>query len=185
MPQINYEEMQEILNKHNQYLTVDEIKKYQEYLEALKQEIMDETDYHVLQGKNGTQTFMVKSGYYKLKKAFGITLETVEHDIVYNEKGSIKFAWFHVRAKLPNGEISDGYSGASSNEKGKKGAGDIIGTAHTRACLRAISQLVDFGSVSFDEISNINKEVTQDVQTIKRTTKRKTKKDKKPIRHES
>lgn len=57
--------------------------------------------------------------------------------------------------KLPNGEVTEAIGGCERSEKGGKTTNDIVATAHTRANLRAISQLIDFGKVSADEISSI------------------------------
>lgn len=131
---------------------------YQKFLKFLKLNILDAQDYQEMRDKETDElvgVFLKKSGYYKLKRHFKVKIELIEWKYFTNDKGSLKWCYFHVMGSLPNGEQMDAFGGCDAKERGKKGSNDIIGTAHTRANLRAISQLVDFGSVGAEEIAKL------------------------------
>lgn len=130
---------------------------YNNFLQFLKSQILEPNDYQEMRDKKTKKivnVFLKKSGYYKLKKHFKVKIELVDWKYEVNERGNIKWVIFHVKGHLGN-ESMDAFGACDSTERGKKGTNDIIGTAHTRANLRAISQLVDFGSVSADEIATL------------------------------
>ena len=138
-------------------MMINDTKLYSNNLERLKELILDDDDYQIVKDKRGNTVgiFIKKSGYYKLKRAFNITLEIKDYEILKNDNNRITSAWFLVEGKLPNGEVTEAIGGCERSEKNGKTTNDIVATAHTRANLRAISQLIDFGKVSADEISSI------------------------------
>ena len=101
-----------------------------------------------------------KKGYWKaLRAAFNLTVECVhdERVEVTLEDGSIDWGW-HVRyrASTSSGAFVDGDGSCFSSEKSR---GSMLATehnvrahAHTRASNRAISSLVGFGEVTYDEM---------------------------------
>lgn len=131
---------------------------YQKFHNYVKEQILTKDDYQDVKDKKGNVVnyFIKKSGYFKLKKHYKIQLELVDWKYITDpEKGRLRWAWYHVKGHFGD-ETIDAFGACDSREKkGKKGANDILGTAHTRAMLRAISQLIDFGSVSADEIAVI------------------------------
>lgn len=138
-------------------MMINDTKLYSSNLEKLKNSILDDEDYQIIEDRRGETAgvFIKKSGYYKLKRAFNITLEIKDYEILKNDNNRITSAWFLVEGKLPNGEVTEAIGGCERSEKGGKTTNDIVATAHTRANLRAISQLIDFGKVSADEISSV------------------------------
>lgn len=138
---------------------INEVKQYSNFLKVLKSEILDPDEYQEVTNKKGevVNAFLKKSGYFKLKRAFGITIELIDWKPYVNDKGSLKWCYFHVKGYLPEGECMDAFGACASSESGKRSPNDVIGTAHTRANLRSIAQLVDHGSVSSDEIATFDK----------------------------
>ncbi|MCE7698279.1 MAG: cell division protein ZapC [Methanobacterium paludis] len=137
--------------------SLDDVKNYKNFLEYLKSQILDESEYQEVTNKKGeiVNFFLKKSGYYKLKRAFGITIELIDWKYHVNDHGRLSWVWFHVRG-FNGKEHLDAFGACDKSESGKSSSNDVFGTAHTRAMLRAISQLVDFGSVGAEEISKVN-----------------------------
>jgi len=138
---------------------ITEVKGYSNFLKLLKSEILEKDEYQEVKDRQGeiVNFFLKKSGYYKLKRAFKVKIELIDWKPYVNDKGTLKWCYFHVKGTLPDGESMDAFGACSSAESGKRSPNDVIGTAHTRANLRAISQLVDHGSVSSDEIAVFDK----------------------------
>lgn len=135
---------------------------YQEGLQAL----LSDGDW---QGKPGADgSFVKKSGWRKIAAWFSLDLEIVSEEVTYAQsddeherakKGDPLRAKVIARATAPNGRRADGDGRCSINEsrfaqaKGRqKLDNDLPGTATTRACNRAISNLVGLGAVSGEEV---------------------------------
>lgn len=78
---------------------INDTKLYSDNLERLKDSILDDDDYQIVEDKRGNTAgiFIKKSGYYKLKRAFNITLEIKDYEILKNDKNRITSAWFLVK----------------------------------------------------------------------------------------
>jgi len=111
--------------------------------------MLDETDYQQIQGR----AFKKKSAWRKYARAFNITTEIIDKDIVKTDKGQVKEASFIVRATLPTGRYADGWGNCSRQEGNKAHPNhDIPATAMTRATNRAIADLIGAGEVTAEEI---------------------------------
>ena len=104
--------------------------------------------------------FVKKSGWRKIAKAFGLSVEIVRSEVERDEDGNPERASVVARAIAPNGQTSDGDGYCSVDEKrfgsnkGKqKLENDLRATATTRAKNRAISDLVGMGEVSAEEMA--------------------------------
>jgi hypothetical protein len=112
-------------------------------------------------GRPGEQgSFVKKSGWEKIARAYSISTEIVSLTIDRDEQGNAQRSRAVVRAtEDATGRHRDGDGGCATNEprfqnpKGtQKVEQDIPATAVTRASNRAISNLVGFGQVSADEL---------------------------------
>ncbi len=111
------------------------------------------------QGKPGADgSFVKKSGWRKISRAFNLSLEKVSATVERDASGSPIRAESVYRAVAPNGQVSegDGYCAREESrfakEKGRqKLENDLRATATTRAKSRAISDLVGMGKVSAEE----------------------------------
>ena len=111
--------------------------------------MLDETDYQQIQGR----AFKKKSAWRKYARAFNITTEIIDKDIVKTDKGAVKEASFIVRATLPTGRYADGWGNCSRREGNKAHPNhDMPATAMTRATNRAIADLIGAGEVTAEEI---------------------------------
>lgn len=120
--------------------------------------ILDPTDWQGRQGSKGS--FVKKSGWRKISKAFGLSVTVLRDRVERDEDGIVVRAEALVRASAPNGQHFDGDGYCSADEprfadaKGRqKLENDLRATATTRAMNRAISSLVGFGEVSADEVN--------------------------------
>lgn len=111
------------------------------------------------QGKPGGKgSFVKKSGWRKIAKAFGLSVTRVDDGVERDEDGNPVRAWAVYRAAHPNGQSQDG-DGYCSVDEGRfsrsggrqKLENDLRATATTRAKNRAISDLVGMGEVSAEE----------------------------------
>jgi len=125
---------------------LEEWKAYQKITELM----LDESDYQEIQGR----AFKKKSAWRKYARAFNITTEIIDKDIVKTDKsGAVKEASFIVRATLPTGRYADGWGNCSRQEGNKAHPNhDIPATAMTRATNRAIADLIGAGEVTAEEI---------------------------------
>lgn len=124
---------------------LEEWNAYQKITELM----LDETDYQQIQGR----AFKKKSAWRKYARAFNITTEIIDKDIVKTDKGQVKEASFIVRATLPTGRYADGWGNCSRQEGNKAHPNhDIPATAMTRATNRAIADLIGAGEVTAEEI---------------------------------
>lgn len=143
---------------------------FMENYQDLVKRLLDKTDYQ----RVGDKHLKKKSAWRKLATAFNISDDIVEEEIIRDECHRIISAKFVVKATLPNGRYGMGIGDCSIYDKIKKddvnepspfelrkrfsnAEHDIIGTAHTRAKSRAISDLIGSGEVSAEEISGSGK----------------------------
>lgn len=111
------------------------------------------SDYQTIKTKQGKKTFKKKSAWRKYARAFRLTDEILEKEIIKNKHGRVDEASFVVKVMGGDGRSTIGYGNASINEGGfKKPNHDIPTTAHTRAKNRAISDYIGAGEVSAEEI---------------------------------
>jgi hypothetical protein len=124
------------------------LQEWQAY-QTITEKMLDETDYQDIQGRR----FKKKSAWRKYARAFNITTEIIDKDIVKTDKGAVKEASFIVRATLPTGRYADGWGNCSRQEGNKAHPNhDIPATAMTRATNRAIADLIGAGEVTAEEI---------------------------------
>ena len=143
---------------------------FMENYQDLVKRLLDKTDYQ----RVGDKHLKKKSAWRKLATAFNISDDIIEEEIIRDECHRIISAKFVVRATLPNGRYGMGIGDCSIFDKVKKddekeptpfelrkrfsnAEHDIIGTAHTRAKSRAISDLIGSGEVSAEEMSATGK----------------------------
>lgn len=143
---------------------------FMENYQDLVKRLLDKTDYQ----RVGDKHLKKKSAWRKLATAFNISDDIVEEEIIRDECNRIISAKFVVKATLPNGRYGMGIGDCSIYDKIKKddekepspfelrkrfsnAEHDIIGTAHTRAKSRAISDLIGSGEVSTEEMSATGK----------------------------
>lgn len=126
--------------------------------------ILDQSDFQKIRVKekdeNGKYVFVdrefkKKSAWQKLGRAFNVDTSIVEREFQRSKNGTIKEAYYCVRATLPNGRSVESDALCSRSEKGKQHVSDhtIMATAKTRATNRAISELIGAGEVSSDEMT--------------------------------
>jgi hypothetical protein len=132
----------------------DAMRAYQEVLRAS----LDPSDWQGTPGQRGS--FVKKSGWRKIAKAFGLSVTMVDAGVERDDEGNPVRAWAVYRAAHPNGQEQDGDGYCSVDEsrfssaKGRhKIENDLRTTAATRAKNRAISDLVGMGEVSAEEIA--------------------------------
>lgn len=130
------------------------MKAYQEVLRAS----LDPSDWQGSPGQRGS--FVKKSGWRKIAKAFGLSVTMVDAGVERDDEGNPVRAWAVYRAAHPNGQQQDGDGYCSvdesrfANVKGRqKLENDLRTTAATRAKNRAISDLVGMGEVSAEEVA--------------------------------
>ncbi len=101
----------------------------------------------------GGQDRITKSGWRKIGAAFGISTEALREERRAHADGN-GFVWeCVVRAIAPNGRYADGLGSFDTRERRMAHLEhDARATAFTRACNRAISDLVGGGEVSAEEI---------------------------------
>ncbi len=130
---------------------------YQETVTA----ILDPSDYQAAgKDKHGNpKQFVKKSGFRKLAKAFGLSVEILSSTIERDADGSPLRAAVVARAIAPNGQAQDGDGYCDVAEERFENArsrvkleNDLRATATTRAKNRAISDLVGMGEVSAEEM---------------------------------
>ena len=141
---------------------------YQEVCKAL----LDKSDYQNVKINGKDFAFKKKSAWRKIATAFNISDDIVEKQIIRDDDYQIISATFVVQVTAPNGRHGLGTASCSIFDKiTKKDAttpspfelrkrfnnaeNDVIGTAHTRAKSRAISDLVGMGEVSAEEMENM------------------------------
>jgi hypothetical protein len=121
--------------------------------------VLDPSDYQ--EAERGKK-FVKKSGWRKIAKAYGLSVEIISVEVERDEEGHATRATVVVRATAPNGQTQDG-DGYCSIEEGRfsrssgrqKLENDLRATATTRAKNRAISDLVGMGEVSAEEVGSL------------------------------
>ena len=145
---------------------------FNELVEAL----LEPSDYQTI----GNVPKKKKSAWRKLARAFNISDNIVEKEIIREDDYQIISAWFMVEATLPNGRKGIGIGDCSIFDKIRKyptdkypadtetpshfelrkrfnnAEHDILTTAHTRAKSRAIADLVGGGEVSAEELDGLS-----------------------------
>lgn len=117
--------------------------------EDFKEKSIDKDDYMTI----GTQRFIRKSGLLKYALACALSLQQIEERRVQDEKTGVFTYHFVYRAFHPGtGRFADAVGSCSSNEKMFKTEHLCRSMAQTRACNRAISNLVASGQVSAEEV---------------------------------
>jgi len=123
----------------------------QAYLDACKA-LLDDNDYAIIRGEK----FRKRSGWAKLRRAFGVSCEIMQEERVVN--GDDWGYQFVVRATLPTGryEDADGACMASefSGQRIPPTLPNVRAKALTRAKSRATSDVLGAGIVSAEEIVN-------------------------------
>jgi len=122
---------------------------------------LDATDWQGTPG--GRQSFVKKSGWRKIAKAFGLSVELVEVKVERDSDGTPTRAEAIARAIAPNGQRQDADGYCSVDESRFTGKGgrqklenDLRATATTRAKNRAIADLVGMGEVSAEEMATLS-----------------------------
>lgn len=137
--------------------TPDEALEAWQAFQALKAKLVTADDIQVIQGRNTTK----KSGWRKIAAAFGLDTELISEERNDRQIPGLGAYGFTVettvRAIAPNGRHADGVGSCDSAEsRFKKNSDhlehDVRSTAYTRACNRAISDLVGGGEVSAEEM---------------------------------
>lgn len=121
--------------------------------EWMKENIITSND----RQKIGDTSFIKKSGWMKIALACNISLEKREERV--EKVGEETVYHYTYRAVAPSGRFADADASASSGErKFTHLPHDIRSLAQTRACNRAVSNLVGGGEVSAEEMQNSSKE---------------------------
>lgn len=117
----------------------------------VKSELVDKNDFVAIKGK----PYLKKSGYRKFVNAFGISVELMEMN-VYELMGDWH-AEVRLKVSVPSGQTVEGIGICSWNELHTKTLHNLKATAWTRAFNRGIADLVAYGEVSAEEITDITK----------------------------
>lgn len=159
---------------------------YQDVCKAL----LDSSDYQNVKINGKNTAFKKKSAWRKIATAFNISDDIVEKEIIREENYQIISATFVVKVTAPNGRCGLGTASCSIFDKIKhtdtetpsnfelrkrfnNAENDVIGTAHTRAKSRAISDLVGMGEVSAEEMAEMGViEKPKKVSVKPKTTKK-------------
>lgn len=128
---------------------VEMASKQRAQFEKFKASVLKESDVQTIGGK----PYITKSGWRIIAMACNITDEIIDKERGVSKDGGLTWI-FQVRAKAPNGRSTVGIGLCSNRERGKEQSPEhvIMGTAHTRAKSRAISDLVGGGEVSAEEL---------------------------------
>lgn len=133
-------------DKFNNYL--EKVKNFNEAKKILPKDSFYERDF-----KGTKKTIINKKGVFHLKALYGVKTELIKYEIVNNAtKGVFEYCYHIYKAYTDNGEEAIGFGGADRKEFGS--VHNCISTSSTRAELRAILELVGFGTLSADELSN-------------------------------
>ena len=123
----------------------------QAYLDACRA-LLDDNDYAIIKGEK----FRRRSGWAKLRRAFGVSCEIMQEERVVN--GDDWGYQFVVRATLPTGrfEDADGACMASefSGQRIPPTLPNVRAKALTRAKSRATSDVLGAGIVSAEEVAS-------------------------------
>jgi hypothetical protein len=118
--------------------------------EWFKSNILTPKDYQPI----GDRNYIKKSGWMKIALACNVSLEKRE-ERAEDRPDNIRIYDCTYRAIAPNGRFADAVGTASTNERQfTHSYHDVRALAQTRACNRAISNLVGGGEVSAEEITD-------------------------------
>lgn len=139
-------------------LAAEEVVAGMQAYQTLLPQLLDASDYQ--EAERGKK-FVKKSGWRKIARAFGLSVEIRSQHVERDEGGRPIRANVVARAvHVQSGQYQDGDGGCSVDEsRFNKSAGrqklenDLLATATTRAKNRAISDLVGMGEVSAEEAS--------------------------------
>jgi len=151
---------------------VDSAKAFMDNYQDVCKALLDNSDYQNVKINGKDTAFKKKSAWRKIATAFNISDDIVEKEIIRDENYQIISARYEVMATAPNGRHGIGTASCSIFDKINKkdmeqpsnfelrkrfnnAENDVIGTAHTRAKSRAISDLVGMGEVSAEEMAEM------------------------------
>lgn len=151
---------------------VDSAKAFMDNYQEVCKALLDNSDYQNVKINGKDTAFKKKSAWRKIATAFNISDDIVEKEIIRDENHQIISARYEVMATAPNGRHGIGTASCSIFDKIKNSdkeqpsnfelrkrfnnaENDVIGTAHTRAKSRAISDLVGMGEVSAEEMAEM------------------------------
>jgi hypothetical protein len=119
--------------------------------EEFKKQALTSNDFVVLDTREGKHPYIKKSGWMKYALACQLSLE--KRDERVDETPSGKVYHYTYRASAPNGRFADAVGSAATTERQFAHPDhDVRALAQTRACNRAISNLVAGGEVSAEEM---------------------------------
>lgn len=121
-------------------------------IQEFKAKVLKPTDYILIGTGKDRKPYIKKSGVLKIALAFGISQEIRDErceDLAERNRGY----FFTYRAVAPNGRFADAVGSASTKEREfTHPEHDVRALAQTRACNRAILNLVGGGEVSAEEM---------------------------------
>jgi len=121
--------------------------------EWFKSNALTPSDYQPIAGRN----YIKKSGWMKIALACNVSLEKREERVEDLESG-VRVYHYTYRAIAPSGRFADAVGSASTDEREfTHEVHDVRALAQTRACNRAISNLVGGGEVSAEEMVGVEK----------------------------
>jgi hypothetical protein len=144
-----------------------------EVYQDLTTKLLNDTDYQSI----GDKRFKKKSAWRKYMRAFKLSDEVLEKEIIKDDTGKVTEASFLVKVWSPDGRSAQGWGNCSKfeNRRFSKINHDIPSTAMTRAINRAVSDLIGAGEVSAEEM-----EGTPTKKQPKKPTRKPTPKNKSP-----
>jgi hypothetical protein len=120
--------------------------------EEFKRQALNQNDFVVLEIGKEKKPYIKKSGWMKYALACQLSLEKRDERLEERSDGS-KVYHYTYRAVAPNGRYADAVGSASTSERTFAHPDhDVRALAQTRACNRAISNLVAGGEVSAEEM---------------------------------
>jgi hypothetical protein len=120
--------------------------------EEFKRQALNQNDFVVLEIGKEKKPYIKKSGWMKYALACQLSLEKRDERLEERSDGS-KVYHYTYRAVAPNGRYADAVGSASTSERTFTHPDhDVRALAQTRACNRAISNLVAGGEVSAEEM---------------------------------
>lgn len=123
-------------------------KKFEEF----KRQVLTPNDYVILDVGKEKKSYIKKSGWMKYALACQLSLEKRDEQLEEPPSGG-KIYHYTYRASAPNGRFADAVGSASTTERQFAHPDhDVRALAQTRACNRAISNLVAGGEVSAEEM---------------------------------
>ena len=141
---------------------VGETELYNDYKEKVTlfneaKKILPEGSFYERDFKGTKKTIINKKGVFHLKALYGLTTELVEYEVFNNPtKGVFEYCHHVYKAIDSEGNDAIGFGGADRKEFNS--VHNCISTSSTRAELRAILELIGFGTLSEDELKNVNSE---------------------------